>query len=320
VSFSSPRTWVTGELATAALLNQEIKSNIEALDAGRLAIASQATGDVFYASSSTAMTRLAASTGKYLRSGDPGPAPAWSALTNVVSKTTTASLTTSECGEFAVIKASTAGGAYTITLFAASTNAGRRLTIVKTTSDTSALTIDGNASETINGIASTLLYRQWDYITMCCDGSNWIVEDYRITVEARSKLNSPQGVATGTDVTIICGDEQIDTASAYNNSTGIFTVPARMAGTYYCCVMAQGENNSGTDSYTMLFKGGTEMARWQDKTNPGTTGMAIAKTLTLNSADTILMKYQHNRGSDTDVLTGRKTFFEVRLIRLDWET
>tara|TARA_B100000949_G_scaffold11685_1_gene8926 strand:- start:3449 stop:4270 length:822 start_codon:yes stop_codon:yes gene_type:complete len=60
VAWSVPRTWVTGELATAALLNQEIKSNLDALDAGRLSVASQATGDFIKASSSTALTRVAA--------------------------------------------------------------------------------------------------------------------------------------------------------------------------------------------------------------------------------------------------------------------
>jgi hypothetical protein len=69
VAWTTPRTWVSGELVTAALFNTHLRDNLSALDGGRLAITSQAAGDVVYASSSTALARLAKDAGKFLKSG-----------------------------------------------------------------------------------------------------------------------------------------------------------------------------------------------------------------------------------------------------------
>jgi len=69
MAWSAPRTWVSGELVTAALMNSALRDNLNMLDGGRLAITSQAAGDVVYASSSTALARLAADSGKFLKSG-----------------------------------------------------------------------------------------------------------------------------------------------------------------------------------------------------------------------------------------------------------
>jgi hypothetical protein len=59
MAFTTPRTWVTGELVTAALLNTYIKDNQTALYAGAMSIASQATNDVIIASSATQLGRTA---------------------------------------------------------------------------------------------------------------------------------------------------------------------------------------------------------------------------------------------------------------------
>ena len=178
MAWSAPRTWVTGELATAALLNQEIKSNLEALDGGRLAITSQAAGDVVYASSSTALARLAADSGKFLKSGS--SSVSWdnpSSVPTILTKTTTYSIVDGD-GKSVVVKASTAGGAWTLTLLAASTAAaGARVTVVKTTNDVNALTIDGASSETINGSTTQTLSWLDETMSIVCDGSNWIIEN-----------------------------------------------------------------------------------------------------------------------------------------------
>jgi len=91
---------------------------------------------------------------------------------SLVTKTTTYTATTSD----RVILCDSSGGAFTITLYATSGNAGRRLVFIKTTSDYSAVTIDGNAAETINGNATTTINTQYERLTLVCDGTNWIVE------------------------------------------------------------------------------------------------------------------------------------------------
>jgi hypothetical protein len=62
MGWTAPRTWVTGELVTAAQLNEQIKDNEVELRAGGTAIASQATGDVITATSSTQLGRVAPGT------------------------------------------------------------------------------------------------------------------------------------------------------------------------------------------------------------------------------------------------------------------
>lgn len=74
--WTSPRTWVTGELATASMLNTYIRDNQNALDGGRLSITSQAAGDIVYASSSTALARVAIGTANKILTSS-GSAPQW---------------------------------------------------------------------------------------------------------------------------------------------------------------------------------------------------------------------------------------------------
>jgi hypothetical protein len=87
---------------------------------------------------------------------------------SITSKTTTYTATTAD----KVISVQTSS-AWTLTLYAASGNAGRTLDIVKTSSDYNALTIDGNSSETINGGTTTSINTQYERLSIRCDGSNW---------------------------------------------------------------------------------------------------------------------------------------------------
>lgn len=74
-----------------------------------------------------------------------------------------------------VIPCNASGGAFTVTLPAASGLSGMILTIVKTDSSFNAVTIDGNASETINGATTTTLNTQYESVQIVCDGSNWFI-------------------------------------------------------------------------------------------------------------------------------------------------
>ena len=64
MAWTAPRTWVTDELVTAAMMNAHIRDNETELRAGGVAIASQAAQDFLYASSVTQLARLAAVSGK----------------------------------------------------------------------------------------------------------------------------------------------------------------------------------------------------------------------------------------------------------------
>lgn len=74
-----------------------------------------------------------------------------------------------------VVNASASGGAITITLPAASGCAGRVYVIRKSDSSSNAVTVDGNAAETINGAATYALTAQYQVVSIMSDGTGWIV-------------------------------------------------------------------------------------------------------------------------------------------------
>ena len=66
-------------------------------------------------------------------------------------------------------------GSYTVTLPAASSNTNRLYTIKNIDTDGDDITIDGNASETIDGTTTFNLSTYNQTITITNDGSNWFI-------------------------------------------------------------------------------------------------------------------------------------------------
>jgi len=87
---------------------------------------------------------------------------------NVVTKTSAYTATTSDF----LIKCDASGGDFTVTLPAASGVSGLILNIKNTVSGV--VTVDGNASETIDG-STTVTVNNPSNLQIMCDGSNWIV-------------------------------------------------------------------------------------------------------------------------------------------------
>jgi len=88
--YTAPSTVSTGDLATADIQNTQIVASIVALYAGEMSIASQAIGDLLYASSTTQWARIAdVAVGQVLVSGGVGVAPAWSATPTFVATNVT---------------------------------------------------------------------------------------------------------------------------------------------------------------------------------------------------------------------------------------
>ena len=86
----------------------------------------------------------------------------------------TVTTTTTVANTDHTIFANAAGGAFSINLPAAGPNAGRLLAVVKVDSSGNAATLDGNASETINGATTLALTTQWERAMIQSDGSNWV--------------------------------------------------------------------------------------------------------------------------------------------------
>jgi len=58
MAYTNPRTWVPAETVTAALLNTHVRDNLVAVNAGAIALASQASGDWMQASSASQWARV----------------------------------------------------------------------------------------------------------------------------------------------------------------------------------------------------------------------------------------------------------------------
>ncbi len=74
-----------------------------------------------------------------------------------------------------VINVNAAPGSCTITLPAAAHIAGKKYTITKTDVTVNTVTVDGNASETINGATTKVLSAQYDTVTIVSNGTGWYI-------------------------------------------------------------------------------------------------------------------------------------------------
>lgn len=72
-----------------------------------------------------------------------------------------------------IILCNATSGAFSVTLITAATNSGIHYTIKKIDSSINAVTIDGHASETIDGELTQALNSQYDALKLVCCGSNW---------------------------------------------------------------------------------------------------------------------------------------------------
>lgn len=104
--------------------------------------------------------------------------PTVNGLKTAVMASQTANVTLTATDYFVPCNAT--GGAFTVTLPAASGNTGLTYVIKKTDSSFNAVTIDGNASETIDGATTTTLNTQYEAVTIACDGTNWQILDRKI--------------------------------------------------------------------------------------------------------------------------------------------
>jgi hypothetical protein len=156
------------------------------------------------------------------------------------SKTTTYTAT----GTDRVIPCSASGGAWTLTLPAAASHAGRMYTFIKTDSTFNAVTLDGNASETIDGATTKKLCTQYDTRTIVSDGSNWF------TV-ARNYPKQATAYTLTIGATTSAPSEGSPTKSAYWARVG-----DNLCRIHYQFRAATGTGSTGTGNYLFPFPSG----------------------------------------------------------------
>ena len=74
-----------------------------------------------------------------------------------------------------VILCDATAGAFSVSLPAVATSIGMVVTIKKIDASANAITIDPNASETIDGVTTKQLTAQWNALTVACNGVAWFV-------------------------------------------------------------------------------------------------------------------------------------------------
>lgn len=119
-------------------------------------------------------------------------------------------------GDETIIPVTCTGGAVTITLPAASTMTGKRLTIFRTdTTLANALTIDANSTETITGgHGATETVKMWtagESLDLACDGTGWYVTNH----VSETKWNDFASLAAGTLITSTTGNPTYGTGTTH---------------------------------------------------------------------------------------------------------
>jgi len=226
--------------------------------------------------------------------------PEWQAVsvtpTAPTSKTTTYTATTADDH----ILADTSGGAWTLTLYAASTNGGRRLRVTKTTSDSNALTIDGNGAETIDGSTTITLDLQYESVLLYCDGSNWLIEREKVpTVAAIYETNAGQSITNSTFTIVDYEDSVVDTHSSVTTG-GSWAFTAPKAGLYE--VSATVNMNALDDQKKLELRlyvnGGVEAGAPTEQASVNDThGTTVTAILSLSKNDTVDARVYHEDAS-----------------------
>lgn len=119
-------------------------------------------------------------------------AGAISPMSVTASKTTTYTATTAD--DFIPCDATSAG--FTVTLYTAVGNSGRRLIIEKTDSSTNAVTIDGLSTETIQGALTAVLKTQNESITIVSNGTEWRITARRTDFTSTTAWTDDQANST----------------------------------------------------------------------------------------------------------------------------
>jgi hypothetical protein len=192
-----------------------------------------------------------------------------------------------------VLGVDASGGAKTITLPTAASIGGRVYSVIKTDSGANTVTLDGDGSETIDGLTTQVLRQQFDALTVVSNGTNWqILQDRRAPLSFYATL-----AADVTAAGAIAFDQVTDLGGCYTPATGRFT--ALRAGTY--ALSFHGIATEGnTLSVTFDKNGGTTLgAVFASAVTAGYASGSGTIVVTLAAGDYVTV---NNAGSGATVL------------------
>lgn len=310
---STPSTPASGGYKIYAKTDGKIYGLNDAGTESELAIATlglTTKGDILVRDG-TGSTRLAVGGNGTILKASSGASTglAWLGQYGVVqSKTTTyTALITDD-----VILASTSGGAWTLTLPAASTLAGKVFVIKKTTSDYNELTLSP-ASGNIDGGSSTKIHTIGETLHITSDGTEWVIVERKIPTVLSTYTPTVVGSSSGTFTNTtaagkvwrigsrMLGEVQVDFSGAPGTGTVYFAIPIPSGPTiatgsvnaYQSTLGLQGTGKLYDDSGSSF----TDLTVWVASTTTfslaagSTTPVSPSSPITIASGDSILFKF-----------------------------
>ena len=121
-------------------------------------------------------------------------------------------------------------------------------------------------------------------------------------------LSSSQNIANETATTLVFQTEVYDTASAYDTSNGIFTVPSGQGGKYFFTFAARA-SNWNTSEVAIYLEDQASQSRivFEDGDAHGDNNtFAVSGIADLSAGNTVKVQYYQNGGGTTSPRTGVK--------------
>ena len=234
----------------------------------------------------------------------------------VLAKSTNYTVSTGD-GIDVLVTMDASGGARTVSLYTASGNTGRTIRVKKIDSNANAVTIAANGAETIDGYSTLALYVQHDFADLISDGTNWVIVSERVTILMKAYLSANQtGVTTGVETLVALNAKEVDTATAFDTTTHLFTPPR--AGRYRVTASIR-VNSPGTGAVLSAIKANAnaQSEHYFGSAPNATLDLPVGwlSTNVLSSSDTIGLYGTHNKGSNGQFDNGAAhTFLEVEYL------
>lgn len=198
---------------------------------------------------------------------------------------------------------------YTVNLPAASGNAGKFLSFRVSNSATKFFTLDGNASETIDGALTRVLWAG-ESCTLYCDGSNWFkIAGRTIPMIARMGLSADVSIPNTTTTKVLLDRSDIDNTGSMV-STGSSQITIKRTSNYLLTGKTLGNGVTGTNGARLLNTvyltntSGTQLASAESQFNNAAVTYSTQTATDLSSrtlADVIILAYFHSLGGSINL-------------------
>ena len=163
-------------------------------------------------------------------------------------------------GDDVIILCDSTFAPFTVTIYTAVGNAGRKVRVVKVDSSANTVTIDPTGAQTWSGVTSKVLALQWDSSSAVADGANWV--EFGATVSWPRVVayhNTTQSLTDVTETALSLNSEDLDVGAMHSTSsnTSRLTVPTGQGGFYEASGYASFADSAVGYRLVMIRKNGT---------------------------------------------------------------